>query len=1635
MPAASGTSANALGLDLTSTARNISAGQFVQSNTVEIQTGVHSTSVNADSLLTAAEAMAVNQVLATGQQSLRLNRDGAAVGGSFALGADLASSLAGLVIPRGVTALNLTSELSLSGNLVNRGTLYSALPNAGSNEATISANNIYNNRSALISTLVPVEVLAQFFSQESYSQNLSLALNAVGEIVNSGIISSAGNLSLSANAITNAPAHGSTEPALMQAAGNLNLTANNIMNGGTLAALAGNLTLASQTAHNLAVNNAGGVMEALNGNIYMSSNGSAAEKLNLSLTGGDLRAKEIFFQSLEGSVDANVDDLVGRVNVDAGLAHLTASTDNLTLGTMNLSGDPSFYNSNGSVTIDGSLIFAGEALAIVAKTNILSSASGSIDTSSASSSGGTILLVAGADFSVSPSNTSSATTSGQNAGAGDSTNTLVIKGGTMAGGFIDLTGGTGAGGGTDPITLNSSSSSATVGNQNGGAITIVAYGGNGANAGTVNLPTAGMAVQSSGTGTGVDGNVTMIAGSTTPNVYGINTGAIDTTGGSGGGGVVSLSTAKPMITGGNGKVSILDGMVLLGSGNFTPGKAAPTSVILNGDIDANQINITAGADISWFNTGTAGGSIADFSGPFTIAFNPSGTEAWVTNFGSNDFTPIGNTVSVIDTITNTIVDTITVGTMPSGITFNPSGTLAYVTNYNDENSIPLLGSVDIIDTASKTIVGSITVGNGPADIQLNPAGTIAYVANYISNTVSVIDIATNTVVKTINVGVNPTAVAFDPSGKFAYVPNANSNTVSVIKVSNHTVVRTITGFDEPFIAAMNPAGTRLYVTNSGDGPGTNTVAVIDTATNKVITTMTGFFGSSGIDVNPNGTLAYVTNFGYPFVPDPGTTVSAVSTASNTIVGTIPADTYPTAVKFSPSGTLAYAANTNDGMPDTGVITVINLTPPKMRAQSVTLQAGASGSGSIHAFTETPTLTANAKGNVSVYNTGPVTLSANNSLSNGAQGTFKLVTVPDLSDNGGITINDTVTATGGTILLQSSENFGGAGGISQTANGFLSSTYLNLSDSECDCGPGTGFGNIGSLGSEIATDAQFLVANTFGDVYIKDYSAVTISAPSTGSVFSLTTLSGRGSINIANPILAMTSLNLSTSMMNGLAIFQSANAPVLTTLLTIALAGTSSADLSKSTENDVIELSSTGMGVSTITLYNGGHDIQLDTFGANQNVTVLEAGLVTVGPTNMTVGSLTVGGTSMDLGAILVGSSTTRSITLAMDGSGFIGQSFGGLVTAAQVNLGIQDGGTIEQFGPAPLSINAARVSVFTGGSGGVASITNSASGPIVLGDSTVTDGTFTFVSTDAAGSITTKGTVTAMTLSLSTTAGDAGITLGGPVGQTGGTTLITANGAGAITSMRDGKASGLTVELASTTGNIYATTIATQKLTANTGGTGKVTLTNEGSLTLQNSTAGGDFIFKAIGAVEVFATIVAGGNISLTAETITMDQNKVLTANNGNVLLFANGQDGAIHLEKGAKITANSPSSSLGHVTLSVGSSRPARRNTVAPANVTEVKTAGGQIYYGTNSIASFNGNVPPDLAGNSTLTATGRTITFSTGQLPAGAIQLDGKNEIKAQPIGYQQENQSDEFIVDTGDAEPDLESNDVAQILFEAR
>ena len=151
-------------------------------------------------------------------------------------------------------------------------------------------------------------------------------------------------------------------------------------------------------------------------------------------------------------------------------------------------------------------------------------------------------------------------------------------------------------------------------------------------------------------------------------------------------------------------------------------------------------------------------------------------EAYISN-------AVSNSVSVIDTGTNTVGAVIPVGSLPYGIAVTPDGRFVYVANSGGT-------TLSVINAVTNTLVGSsIPVGNSPQGVALTPDGKFIYVTNGTSNTVSVIDTATNSVVAPpIPVGLFPRGVAVTPDGKFAYVANTTSNTVSVIDTTTNAVI-------------------------------------------------------------------------------------------------------------------------------------------------------------------------------------------------------------------------------------------------------------------------------------------------------------------------------------------------------------------------------------------------------------------------------------------------------------------------------------------------------------------------------------------------------------------------------------------------------------------------------------------------------------------------------------------------------------------------------------------------------------------------------------------------------------------------------------------------------------------------------
>jgi YVTN family beta-propeller protein len=283
------------------------------------------------------------------------------------------------------------------------------------------------------------------------------------------------------------------------------------------------------------------------------------------------------------------------------------------------------------------------------------------------------------------------------------------------------------------------------------------------------------------------------------------------------------------------------------------------------------------------------------SQPADVAVSPDGATAYVVN-------QVDETVSVIDTATNTVTHTVTVGENPVAVAVSPNGSRVYVTNRFDD-------TVSVIDTAANAVIGTIAVGFLPSGLALSPSGTILYVANSQDQTVMKINTSTQTVLATISVSGFPDGVAVSPDGTRVYVTcegvggQQAVGTLAVIETTNNTVIGAIdVGEFSPQDVAVSPDGSMVYVAN---GSSTNTVRVIDTVSMSVIATVTVGAGPNGLAVSPDGKRVYVTNFS-------DDTVSVIGTVSNTVTSTIAVGNSPRGVAVSSDGDRIFVANSADG---------------------------------------------------------------------------------------------------------------------------------------------------------------------------------------------------------------------------------------------------------------------------------------------------------------------------------------------------------------------------------------------------------------------------------------------------------------------------------------------------------------------------------------------------------------------------------------------------------------------------------------------------------------------------------------------------------------------------------------------------
>jgi len=265
-----------------------------------------------------------------------------------------------------------------------------------------------------------------------------------------------------------------------------------------------------------------------------------------------------------------------------------------------------------------------------------------------------------------------------------------------------------------------------------------------------------------------------------------------------------------------------------------------------------------------------------------------------------------NTVSIIDTKTNEVVNTIDVGERPRGITFNKDFSKLFICASDSD-------AVQVYDMALAKLTNDLPSGEDPEQFILHPDNKHLYIANE--------DDAT--VVAQIDVGVEPEGMAVSHDGKWVIVTSETSNMAHWVDTQTNEVVANTLVDQRPRDAEFSGDDKELWVSSEIGG----TVAVIDVATKQTKQTLSfEIQGISreklqpvGMELTADGKLAFI-------ALGPANHVAVVDRSSMEVIKYILVGKRVWHLALTPEQDKLYTTNGVSG--DVTVIDVASLRPKK-----------------------------------------------------------------------------------------------------------------------------------------------------------------------------------------------------------------------------------------------------------------------------------------------------------------------------------------------------------------------------------------------------------------------------------------------------------------------------------------------------------------------------------------------------------------------------------------------------------------------------------------------------------------------------------------------------------------------------------
>lgn len=287
-----------------------------------------------------------------------------------------------------------------------------------------------------------------------------------------------------------------------------------------------------------------------------------------------------------------------------------------------------------------------------------------------------------------------------------------------------------------------------------------------------------------------------------------------------------------------------------------------------------------------------------------------------------------NTVSVISPVTNTLLGTIALGNArpddvlgalydkqidTHGLGFSSDGKLLAAVNVTTN-------SVTIIETATNTVRGTVYLKRAPHEAFFSPDGTELWVAVRGEDHVAVIDVATLKVKLEIKTTDGAAMVIFRPDGAVAFVNSSRTPELTVIDVKTHAVIKRVTGLVSAFSPnlAASPDGKEVWLTHKDVGK----VTIVDAQSFAILGVVDT--GPTTNHVNfvsrPEGSFAYVSVGGNNAIK-----VYARNGGTPTLVDTIATGADPHGLWPSPDNSRVYVGLENQDavqVVDTATRTVI-----------------------------------------------------------------------------------------------------------------------------------------------------------------------------------------------------------------------------------------------------------------------------------------------------------------------------------------------------------------------------------------------------------------------------------------------------------------------------------------------------------------------------------------------------------------------------------------------------------------------------------------------------------------------------------------------------------------------------------------